>query len=400
MERYELPKDWRWVRLGEVCEIVGGGTPRRNDPKFWGGDIVWLTPRELPTDSITEVYESDIKITEEGLRSSSARPLPPGTVVYSSRATIGKIAIAGVPLATNQGFANFTCQSDIFNKYLAHCLRWLTSKIQNLAGQTTFPEVKKSDLKLFQIPLPPLPEQRRIVARIEELVSRIEEAKRLRRAAREETDAIMPAALYEVFSRANTQGWKQSKVAELITDIKTGTTPPSKETKYYGGNIQWFTPGDLGRSKYLIKSNRTLTATAIKGKKAKTFKEGTILFVGIGATLGKVGIAAAEVSSNQQITGLYFGPAIIPDFAYYWFRFKYDYIRLLSSAVTLPIINQDGLKDLVMEFPPLEEQRRIVTYLDRLQVKVEKLRRLQEEIQKEIDAMTSAILDKAFRGEL
>jgi len=150
----------------------------------------------------------------------------------------------------------------------------------------------------------------------------------------------------------------------------------------------------------LIKSNRTLTATAIKGKKAKTFKEGTILFVGIGATLGKVGVAAAEVSSNQQITGLYFGSAIIPDFAYYWFRFKYDYIRLLSSAVTLPIINQDGLKNLVMEFPPLDEQRRIVTYLDRLQAKVEELCRLQRETQEKIEASTSAILDKALQGKL
>jgi len=272
--------------------------------------------------------------------------------------------------------------------------------VRRFIENEAYPSLKLSKIKSFQIPFPPLPEQRRIVARIEELATRIEEGKRLRRAAREETDAIMPAALCKIFSRANTQGWKKNRIAELITDIKTGTTPPSKETKYYGGNVQWFTPGDLGRSKYLIKSNRTLTATAIKGKKAKTFKQGTILFVGIGATLGKVGIATAEVSSNQQITGLYFGPVIIPDFAYYWFRFKYDYIRFLSSAVTLPIINQEGLKNLVMEFPPLEEQHRIVTYLDHLQAKVEELRRLQEETEEEINATTSAILDRVFQGEL
>ncbi len=406
MEGYELPKGWRWVRLGEaVSEIKSGFACGKQH----------AVPEGIPhlrTNNIGTNGELDLSLLihlPAEIVDLNIYSLKSGDVLFNNTNSvelIGKTAIVrgDLPFVFSNHITRLRVKQDVIES------EWLTLSLQYLWYQRFFEKecqrwigqagFNTTRLKKVQIPLPPLPEQRRIVERIEKLVNHIEEAKSLRHAAREETKAIMPAALCKIFSKANTQRWKHNRIAELITDIKTGTTPPSKETKYYGGNVQWFTPGDLGHSKYLIKSNRTLTATAIKGKKAKTFKQGTILFVGIGATLGKVGIATAKVSSNQQITGLYFGPVIIPDFAYYWFRFKYDYIRLLSSAVTLPIINQEGLKNLVMEFPPLEEQHRIVTYLDHLQAKVVELRRLQEETAEEINATTSAILDRVFQGEL
>ncbi|MFH1609620.1 MAG: restriction endonuclease subunit S, partial [Candidatus Bipolaricaulota bacterium] len=137
-EPYKLPPGWRWVRLGEVCQVYGGSTPRRNQDRFFGGDIVWITPSDLTDDlPLAEVAASRTTLTQEGLASSSARLLPSGTVLFSSRATIGKVAIAGVSLATNQGFANFVCESYVDNRYLAYLLKAFTPEIERLAGSTT-----------------------------------------------------------------------------------------------------------------------------------------------------------------------------------------------------------------------------------------------------------------------
>jgi type I restriction enzyme S subunit len=170
--------------------------------------------------------------------------------------------------------------------------------------------------------------------------------------------------------------------------MKTGTTPSSKKEEYYGGDMPWFCPGDLGESKLLLQSSRKITQKAIDDRKARVFEGGTVLLVTIGATLGKVGLAPKTVSSNQQITGLLFNNSIVPDYAYWWLRSQYDNLRHTAPAATLPILNQQTLGSMPIAVPPLDEQRHIVAYLDGLQVKVEALRRLQDETQAELDAMT------------
>ena len=99
---------WPMVELGNAAELQGGATPRRDNAAFWGGDIPWVTPTDLPAlgAGIANVEHTADTITREGLASCSARILPPSTVLFSSRASIGKIGIAAVPLVTNQGFIN------------------------------------------------------------------------------------------------------------------------------------------------------------------------------------------------------------------------------------------------------------------------------------------------------
>ena len=113
-------------------------------------------------------------ISEEALGKSSARLLPAGTVLLTSRATIGKVAIAKIPVATNQGFANFLCKEEIANVFLAYYLRSITDLLISLGRGTTFLEVTKTTLLNVEIPLPPLPEQHRIVAKIEELFTKLD----------------------------------------------------------------------------------------------------------------------------------------------------------------------------------------------------------------------------------
>jgi type I restriction enzyme, S subunit len=153
---WALPRGWSWSPLAALCPVIaGGGTPRRERTEFFGGDIVWITPTDLEPDNPRQVItRSKTTLTEQGLASSSAKLVPAGAVLFSSRASIGKIAIAGLELCTNQGFANFVCGPKIDNEYLAWMLHALTEQIKSLAGKTTYAEVSRGKLRNFKIPVP------------------------------------------------------------------------------------------------------------------------------------------------------------------------------------------------------------------------------------------------------
>ena len=144
------------AQLGEVCTVVGGGTPRRSNGAYFGGSIPWATPTDVTALVGLTIESTRETLTETGLRESSARLIPAGTVLLTSRATIGYTAIAAAPMATNQGFANLTCGERLLPEYLAFWLRLRRNHLVQLAGGTTFKEISKSALKKIEIPLPPL----------------------------------------------------------------------------------------------------------------------------------------------------------------------------------------------------------------------------------------------------
>ena len=160
-----LPENWKIRTLGEVTDIFKGGTPKRNVEKYFQGDIPWATPTDITKlNGALYIDDTETHISEEALGKSSARLLPAGTVLLTSRATIGKVAIARVPIATNQGFANFLCKREVNNLFLAYYLQTITDLLVSLGSGTTFLEVTKTTLLDVDIPLPPLPTQRKIAA--------------------------------------------------------------------------------------------------------------------------------------------------------------------------------------------------------------------------------------------
>jgi type I restriction enzyme S subunit len=163
-----LPKGWIQAPLPSVCtDIIGGGTPSRSILEYFNGDIVWLTPTEIPKEKISIMHDSREKITADGLKKSSARLIPSGSVLLTSRASIGYVAIAGREVTTNQGFASFICSDAIHNFYLAYWLWSNKELLEAKATGTTFKEISKSKIRELSLPLPPLSEQRRIVSKID-----------------------------------------------------------------------------------------------------------------------------------------------------------------------------------------------------------------------------------------
>lgn len=297
-------------------------------------------------------------------------------------------------------FPAFTLNEELLD---GRYLQWLSKtndfvELCKKASEGTTNRVRLDESKFLrlEINIPPLFEQQRIVARIESLAVKIEGARRLRYQANEAADALVLSALKHLpLSRSFT-----TKSITECSSMSTGTTPPSDRSDYYGGPIQWYTPGDLEYKQHLGASSRTLSEVALAERKARMFDPGTVLLVAIGGSLGKVGLARERCSANQQITGIKFSADILPEYGFWWMRRLGKDLMVAAPQATLPIINQERIGAFEIRVPPIHEQRRIVAYLDRLTANVDALKHLQTETAVELGALLPSILDKAFKGEL
>ena len=156
----------------------------------------------------------------------------------------------------------------------------------------------------------------------------------------------------------------QTSTLKSISEfIRTGKTPPTQEIKYFNGEVQWFTPGDLDKEKYLGKSMRSLTEASFIDKKATYFPAGTLLVACIG-DIGKLGITTQDCSSNQQITGIKPNTSTDVNYLYYWFRYSKMVIQHFANNAVVPIINNGTLEKIKISLPPLADQQKIASILD------------------------------------
>lgn len=175
LENYTLPSNWVILQLKSIGTIIGGGTPKTNDSANWiDGSIPWLTPADLSDYTEKYISKGSRNITDIGLKNSSARLLPKGTLLYSSRAPIGHLAIAKNEICTNQGFKSIVPFEMEMNEYLYYAMIYRTPYIQSQASGTTFKEISGKGLGLITLPIPPLEEQKRIVAKINQFFEEID----------------------------------------------------------------------------------------------------------------------------------------------------------------------------------------------------------------------------------
>lgn len=207
------------VRLGDVCEVVSGSTPKSNIPEYWDGELKWITPAELNDDSYV-VYDSVRHITDLGVQKTGLKPFPAGTVILSSRAPIGKTAIAGCEMYCNQGFKNLICSEVIDNHYLYHYLSAKTEYLKSLGRGATFKEISKSIVENIEIPLPSLEEQRKQADQFEQINQLIS----LRKMQIYKLDQLVKSRFIEMFGdpSSNPMGWKATTVGAECYYIKDG----------------------------------------------------------------------------------------------------------------------------------------------------------------------------------
>ena len=385
---------WPKIALENVAKINGGSTPRRNREEFWGGDIRWATPTDLPMpgQGIANIFDTANHITEEGLQSCSASMLPIGSVIYSTRATIGKIGIAEVPLATNQGFVSFTPKTLLDSKYLAYSLQKHTQEITLLAGSTTFKEVSRGAIKKYKIPLPPLIEQRRIVA----ILDQADRLRKLREDADAKAQRILPALFNKMFGdpAANPKGWNTVLFAEVV-EIGTELVDPN--------HPEFLDLPHIGGEHIEKETGRILSPSLVKDSNLRSnkfyFSSGHILLSKIRPYLNKVtyprfnGVCSADIyplrPKNKNVTHWYL-VSLLRTQAFL------DYAKVHSDRLRIPKLNKAQLG--AFEFP-LPDPHLITAFDERVEkiISVEKFRFTRQE---KIEKLYQLVLHRAFDGDL
>ena len=196
---FSLPNSWAWIRLEEVGAIIGGGTPPSGDPDNFtdgGAGIAWLTPADLGKHDDLYVSHGARDLTEKGLQSSSATVMPKGSILFTSRAPIGYTAIASNEISTNQGFKSVVPYIVECSRYVATYLHAFGTWIDSQAPGTTFREVSGKIVSGLPFPLPPLAEQHRIVAKVDELMALCNELEAAREKREIQRDRLVAASLH------------------------------------------------------------------------------------------------------------------------------------------------------------------------------------------------------------
>ena len=220
---FEIPATWTWLRLGDVGAIVGGGTPKSGERLFWadGDGVPWLTPADMRSQDSRYLSRGNRDITLEGLERSSAQLLPSGSVLFSSRAPIGHVGIAANPLSTNQGFKSCVPYVTDMSEYLYLFLKQAGPGINEQATGTTFKEVSGKEVALIPIPIPPLAEQHRIVAKADELMDLLDRLKETRRRRENMRTASRDSSLAALRAADTSDGIKTAwiLIASRIDDL-------------------------------------------------------------------------------------------------------------------------------------------------------------------------------------
>lgn len=409
---YEVPENWVWVRLESVASWGSGGTPSRKHEEYYNGDILWIKTGELNNGWI---YDTEEKITDEGLKKSSAKLFPPYSVLIAMYgATIGKVAILGVPATTNQACACAVCNQSLLYMYLFYyCISQKNVFIEKGKGGAQ-PNISQIILKQHPIPLPPLSEQQRIVERIEELFAKLDEAKeRLQEVA--ESFAVRKAAiLHKAFTGELTQqwrrengvsdeSWEEKKLGEVGSWLGGGTPSTSREEYWENGNILWITSKDM-KSAVIEDTLMKVNEIGVKNSSANYIEKPALLVVmrsGILRRTFPVAMVKKPFTVNQDLK------AIIPDKDdlefLYWMLLSNEQRILdtcMKNGTTVESINSNALKNLTFKCPTLSEQDEIVRLIDDLLACERSAQQATEQALASIDLMKKSILARAFRGEL
>ena len=392
---FEIPESWKWMSLKSVGAVVSGATPKTSVNEFWNGDINWVTPADLGKNSSKWISHGSRFLSKEGLNSCSAVLMPRGSIVYSSRAPIGHIAIAANELCTNQGCKSFVPKNEyISTEWAYYVLIARTKDIQSRASGTTFKEISGTGMGNTLIPLPPLAEQKRIVAKIEELMPLVEEYGKAYDKLQELNDEL-PGKLKASILQEAIQGnlvpqLPEDGVVEQIGDApsevpfdipdswkwltleaigfwKAGATPLRSVKEYYeNGTIPWLKTGDLTDG-IISTVEEQITQDALDSCTAHINPKGSVLIAMYGATIGKLGVLDIDCATNQACCACQVNSSLI----YNWYLFYYlmsQRANFIAQGVggAQPNISKAKIIVYPIPLPPLDEQKRIVAKIEAL----------------------------------
>ena len=359
-------RDWEVKKLVDVAKIIGGGTPDTNIEEYWNGNIQWFTPSEIKSSFVTK---SNRTITELGLKRSSAKLLPKGTILLTTRATIGEVAIANEQCSTNQGFQSLIVNDTTNNIFISNWIKHNKNEFIKRANGSTFSEISKSEIENIEVFIPSINEQEKIAG----LLSLIDERIQTQSKIIEELKLLKNTLNKKLFSRELRfkddndypfGDWKDIMLGD-IGQIITGKTPSTADLDLWDGDIQFVTPTDIRVDKYQFTTERTIKKT----DKLKILPPKSIMFTCI-ASIGKMSLSLKPCVTNQQINSLIPNSDFNNEFVFYAIANISGFIKSIQASSTMPIINKTDFSKFKISIPPPEEQLKIANFLSSFDSKI------------------------------
>jgi len=396
-----LPKHWQLIKLGDVCKTTSGGTPNRSQTKYYEGNIPWVKSGELDKGLITDTEE---KITEEAIKNSSAKIFPKGTLLIALYgATIGKLGFLGVDAATNQAVCGIYKNENIDSNYLFHFLFFNKPSIikQSIGGAQ--PNISQGILKNLDIPLPPVVEQKEIVAKIEELFSELDAGVGQLKTAQDQLKTYRQAVLKWAF-----EGIDKKITLQEISEAVGGCAFKSSDFKESGkyqvmriGNIR---PGIIRLGERPIFLNNI--DEKIKEKYSLKTDDVVITLTGTRKKRDYGFTALVNVENlllNQRLAYLRFNGKYLPKcFLYFSWTdtFKDQFFSNETGNVGQGNVGMGAIKNTTVPLPTIKEQEKIISEIETRLSVADEMKKVIEQTLLQAELLRQSILKCAFEGRL
>ena len=326
-------------KISDIGEVVGGGTPSTANSDFWGGDIPWISPKDLTGYKSVYISHGENFLTKTGLKSGT-KLLPKGTVLFSSRAPIGYVAIASNPICTNQGFKSIICNKEIINPlFLYYYIKGNLDYIKLFGTGATFPEISGAAMRKIKVQIPSIPTQQKIASILSSYDRLIENNTRRIRLLEQMAENLYKEWIvrfrfpeHEKVEMVNglPKGWERT-VASSIIDVMSGGTPKTDHPEFYGGNIPFYTPKDANDSIFVYNTLTNITEEGLTHCNSQLYPRNTLIITARG-TVGKLNLLAVPMAMNQSCFALQFKQKENPFFLYYAIRTEIAKLKKIANG--------------------------------------------------------------------
>lgn len=387
--------EWIECKISDIGTVVGGATPSTKKPEnYENGTIAWITPKDLSIFTGRYIQRGERNITEIGLKSCSMQLLPKDTVLFSSRAPIGYVAIVANEVCTNQGFKSVVPNENTDPLFLYYLLKYNKDKIEGMGSGTTFKEVSGNTMKNIVVSVPTDKKvQERISSILSSIDDKIEENERINNNLFQQAQAIYR----EMFVNA-TNDQRQTCRAEEYFDIAIGKTPPRKEHQWFTtdpSDVTWVSISDMGScGTYIRKSSEQLTQEAVDKFNIRVIPSNTVL-LSFKLTVGRIAITYGEMTTNEAIAHFKTDKTFINEYLYCYLKdFNYQTMGSTSSIATA--VNSKIIKAMPFVIPTDDEISHFHTVVSPIFEQI-----LNNQLENDsLAEMRDALLPRLMSGEL
>lgn len=414
------PPGWQWVRLDEVAKLESGHTPSRDQSSYWNGDIAWIGIKDARANHGQTIEDTAQKVTPLGIANSSARLLPAGTVCLSRTASVGYVLVLGREMATSQDFVNWVCSPALEPRFLQYLFIAEGDGIRRFGKGSTHTTIYFEAAEQFRVCLPGADEQRRIVAKLDDLLARS-------RATREGLTAVLPmleryrqSVLAAAFRGELTAEWRENRGTRSRQDWTTeslGGLAVANGTAIgpFGSNLKVDDYRDAGVPLVFVRNirsedfsdsrSRFVTPEKARDLSVHSVKAGDLLITKMGDPPGDTSVYPADRPPGiitSDCIRLSPCPKTTSSFLRYWLRADVMKSRMLEEVrgVAQQKMSLTRFRLVEVPLPPLPEQQEIVRRVDAAFARIAAVRSLVEAQLARLDALDRSILARAFRGEL